>query len=343
MPVKILFLEEFGKAFVPKKAVPYLREYLLKAGITKVPYKFFGGLFYLSALITASIYLPFVYHFISGQFANPILLFVSAFLGWFIIQIFFAFFFILLVYFYIDLKIYSRTRKMEDLLPDFLQLVSSNLKGGMPFERALWAAIKPRFTILANEMSEASKKAMTGYDVDAALIEFSNKYNSPTLKRSMELIIGELESGGNIADIIDKVVANLKKTRALKEDMAASAVTYIIFIGAIVILIAPILFALSFHLLMVVIGFASTLSGTAANVGALPMPISGTSIDPADFKIFSALALSVIAIFSSMIVSIVEKGSIKSGLKYIPIFLIGSLSFYFIFMRILSSVFSGLV
>ena len=57
MAFKIIFLEEFGKAFVPKRVIPYLREYLLKAGINEVPYRFFGALFYLSAIITGFIYI----------------------------------------------------------------------------------------------------------------------------------------------------------------------------------------------------------------------------------------------------------------------------------------------
>ena len=55
------------------------------------------------------------------------------------------------------------------------------------------------------------------------------------------------------------------------------------------------------------------------------------------------IALAVIAFFTSLIVSIVEKGNIKSGLKYVPIFLFGSLIFYFVFMKILSAVFSGII
>ena len=64
--------------------------------------------------------------------------------------------------------------------------------------------------------------------------------------------------------------------------------------------------------------------------------------DPRDFRYFSIAALLVISFFSSIIVSTVEKGNIKSGLKYIPIFLFGSLAFYWIFMKILSVFFSGL-
>ena len=209
MRFRLIFLEEFGKAFVPKKIKPYLRKYLLKADISPVPYKFFGALFYLTAFITAIIYIIFIYQFLVKQ--NILILLVLSFLSWFVTQLLFAALFILLIYFYLDLKIYRRTKKLEEMLLDFLQIVSSNLKAGMSFEKSLWSAIKPRFSILANEMAEVSRKVMTGYDVDKALVEFSEKYNSPMLRRAIDLIISELESGGNVAELIDEIVENIKK------------------------------------------------------------------------------------------------------------------------------------
>ena len=206
MGLRIIFLEEFGKAFVPKRAIPNLRMFLLKAGITKIPYKFFGALFYLTAIITGAIYILFIYTFLSG-YSQLVLLLASAAV-WFVMQITLAAAFILLVYFYLDLLIYKRTKKMEEVLPDFLQVVSSNLKGGMSFENALWGAIKPRFSILANEMAEVSKKVMTGYDIGRALNELGGKYDSPMLRRSVDLMISEFEGGGNIAELIDKIIPN---------------------------------------------------------------------------------------------------------------------------------------
>ena len=136
MALKIIFLEEFGKAFVPNRMIPNLRKYMLKAGFNEVPYKFFGFLFYASAVITTFIFILFIYPYLKRFLLFQI--YVYSFLGWSIVQLFFAIFFILMVYFYLDIKIYTRTRNMEDQLPDFLQVVSSNLKGGMTFERALW-------------------------------------------------------------------------------------------------------------------------------------------------------------------------------------------------------------
>ena len=337
MAFRIIFLEEFGKAFVHKKFTPHLRMYLLKAGIPYVPYKFFGAVFYLTAIITGVIYVVYVLPFLL-QYSQLVLLLASTAI-WFTMQISLATFFILLIYFYLDLRIYKRTKKMEEMLPDFLQVVSSNLKGGMTFENALWGAIKPRFSILANEMAEVSKKVMTGYDVSKALSELGQKYNSPMLRRSVDLMISELESGGQISALIDRIVYNFKETKALKDDISASAVAYTIFIGALVIVIAPLLFSLSFHLLLVILGFVSKLSATTARVSSIPISFSEIVVDPNHFKYFSIAALSIISFFSSMIVSIVEKGNIKGGLKYIPIFMLGSLLLYFVFMNILKAVF----
>ena len=339
MGLKIIFLEEFGKAFVPKRAIPNLRMFLLKAGITKVPYKFFGALFYLTAIITGIIYVLYIYPFLQ-QYSQLVLLAAST-VSWFTFQISLTFFFIMLVYFYVDLQIYLRTKKMEDMLPDFLQVVSSNLKGGMTFENALMGAIKPRFSILANEMAEVSKKVMTGHDVGVALSELGEKYNSPMLKRSIDLMISELESGGTISGLIDNIVKNIKETRALKEEISASAISYIIFIAAIVIVISPLLFSLSFHLLKIILSFVGRLAGTAT--GNLPFSVSATTVDPENFRYFSMAAIATISFFSSLIVSIVEKGNIKSGLKYIPIFMIGSLVLYWVFMNVLGFAFSGIV
>ncbi|MAE42209.1 hypothetical protein CMO93_00430 [Candidatus Woesearchaeota archaeon] len=341
MAFRIIFLEEFGEAFVPKRVAPYLREYLLKAGIPNTPYKFFGALFYLTAIITGALFIQYIYPYLL-QYSQLVLLSASAVM-WFVIQLSLATFFILLVYFYMDLRIYKRTKKLEEMLPDFLQVVSSNLKGGLSFENALWGAIKPRFSILANEMAEVSKKVMTGHDVSDALIELEQKYDSPMLRRSIDLMISELESGGNIADIIDRIVDNFKATKALKEDISASAVAYTIFIAAIVIIISPLLFSLSFNLLMIILSFVSKLSVTTGRVEALPFSFTEVAVDPDNFKLFSIMAICVISFFSSLIVSIVEKGNIKSGLKYIPIFLTGSLFMYYVFMNILSLVFKGMV
>jgi pilus assembly protein TadC len=338
-----LMFESLGKTMVFKRFRPNMRRYFLKAGIPTIPYKIFGLLFILSIFLTLIPYAIFIYPYASMQ--SQVVLIMGTVITWFIIQIIIVLLLISTIYFYVDLKIFNRTRQMEDVLPDFLQVVSSNLKGGMSFEKALWAGINPRFSVLSEEIAIAAKKVMTGEEMSVALGEFVEKYESANLRRTFDLILSELEGGGKISDVMDKIIENLKEIKALKEEMTAAALTYVIFITSVVIIISPALFALSYQLLIIMGGFAAKIGGTMPSSGIPNMPInfSSFSMDPILFKNFSYASLVVIAVFSSMIVSLIQKGSIKGGVKFIPIFVILSLVCYTLFMSILTSVFSGIL
>jgi len=337
-----LYLDEFGKAFIPKKIRPGLSKYLAKAGIEEVPYRFFGILFWLTAVVTYLVYLPGIYPVIKQ---NPIIIFfVLTFVLWFVIQALVAVLVIVSLFFYLNIRIYKRTKVLEDMLPDYLTLVSTNLKGGMNFEKSLWSAIKPEFGILAREIGIVSKRVATGNDVTEALSEFAEKYSSPILRRSIDLLKGEIQSGGKITGVIDNLVLNLKKTKALRQEMTAATLTYMIFMAAIVIFIMPALFALSRELLGIILKFTARLSSSFQTASSATMfSFSASNIKPKDFEIFSIVAIGIISIFSSMIISTIEKGDIKGGLRYIPMFFFGALIMYFILSAVLGSMIGGIV
>jgi Flp pilus assembly protein TadB len=348
--MRLYYAEEFGTAFTPKKVRPVLRKYLLKAGITEEPYAFFGLMFYASLGATFIFYMTVIWQAfmqmkpLMDRTTFLVYFGLGTMLAWVLIPLTIIGVIIICIYFYLDLRIYSRTKKMEEILPDFLELVSSNLKGGLSFERSLWTSIKPRFGILSNEIAIAAKKVMTGGDVEDALTEFADKYDSPTLRRTITLIVGEIQSGGKISDIIDNVVDNLKKTQILKEEMTASVITYMIFIAAVVIFISPVLFALSLNLLQIIQQVTGQVAqGTSQMQGQMPFSVEEVNLDREDFVLFSHLALLIIGFFSSMIVSIIEKGNVKGGIKYVPIFIISSQLFYLLCLKLLTSLFGGML
>ncbi|MBI4150303.1 type II secretion system F family protein [Candidatus Woesearchaeota archaeon] len=348
MRIQFVKLEEFGKAFVPERVRPRLRSYLLKAGITEVTYRLFGFLFFLSLFVSFAPYVLYAYPYLAKKSMTILTSLLYLGLGTFafltVSILLVAGICMLGVYFYLDLRIYKRTKEIETILPEYLQFVASNLKGGMSFDRALWSSIKPRFGVLAVEIEIAAKKVMTGGDVEDALREFTEKYDSPMLRRSFDLIIEGMRGGGQIVYVIDKVIETITETQTLKKEMAASVTSYIIFISFIVILVAPGLFALSFQLLNIVGNFASQLGASAAAGGAassaIPIKFSATGLNKGDFRAFSIVALGIIAFFSAMIMSIIRRGDIKGGIKMIPVFLVLSIVNYEIFTFILSKVFT---
>lgn len=348
--MKIIFLEEFGKAFVPKRMRPTIRSFFLKVGITEVPYKLFGAFFYLSLIITFIIYFFKVYPMFFKPETSAVTIFSYTAITWFVLPTLLTALFGLALYFYIDIKIFNRTKKMEDVLPDFLRFVGENLRGGMPFERSLWTAIKPEFGILASEVRLAAKRVMTGEPVEDALHEFTGKYDSPMVRRSFDLIIEGMRGGGEIADLIDRVTEDLEETGRLKEEMRTANTTYVIFVTFVVMVVAPALFSLSYQFLLVLKGFGERLAPMAvtqpaAGVGGLGgffPKLSEISIEPEQFKFFSQQAIAIVALFSSMIVSIINKGSIRGGVKYMPIFIVGSEVIYLAAMFVASKIFGGM-
>jgi pilus assembly protein TadC len=346
-------MEKFGRSFIPKRFREPLQDYLLKAGYDRTPYSLFGVLFFVAVGITYAAFLyayPFVMRF------EPIARFIATMGFWTVgiglLVILFMFF----IWSYLNLRIYARTKEMELNLPDYLTLVVTNLRSGMSFDKSLWSAIRPEFGVLSKEIAIVSKKVMTGNDTSEALDEFARRYDSPILRRSINLIISEVESGGEIADVIERVVANLRKTEYLKKEMAAQVTSYMLFISIIVMALAPLLFSLANTLLHVIIELAGQLSGTAASGGSSAAAgpagqISGTFSGLAerseqlksDFYVFSYMALATISFFAGLIVSIIEKGDVRGGLRYIPVFLTVTLVLFYFSHKMVMAVFGSIV
>ncbi len=338
--MEIFFLSEFGKAFIPQKVRPDLHAFFEKTGRDTVPYAAFGLLFWFSAFFSLIIYLTQIYPGLRGKLF-PIFFLVTFF---FFAGLMLVTFFVLgiIAYFYLNMQIHKRTKEMEERLGDYLILVSTSLKGGYSFEKSLWGAIKPEFGILAKEIGLVSKRVMTGNDVSDALTEFSRKYDSPILHRAIDLIIGEVESGGKVVDVIDRVIFDLKKTKALKDEMAANTLTYVIFISALVMFVMPVLFALSFLLFTVISGFLDNIATSIGGSAVALIKISKPSIDPGDYKVFVVLAITIIATSSALIVSIIEKGDIRAGIKYIPVFVLVGIFIFFLFLELLGGLFANI-
>ncbi len=333
-----IFIEEFGKAFIPEFIRPRLRRYLETAGIYEIPYHLFGMLFYLSLAITTGAYLYMWPDFVRY---SPFELLIYTFLFWFVVELALALVMMGLIYAYLDIQIFKRTKAMEDVLADFLALFNDNLKTGMTIDKALWRAIKPEFGVLSNEIKIASKRVMTGDDVNDALDDFTRKYDSITLQRAFALVTEGMKTGSELAGIIDRVIDDIRKTAVLKERMIANSISFTIFITIIVVAIAPLLFALSYYLLYMVQEFSKNVVSTPTLNSVMGNIKAAVKLD--DLTFFSKMALSIISGFAAMIISIINKGDIRGGIKYVPAFIAGAYAMYIIFMNILGYAFASFV
>src|SRR4030042_1712475 len=245
--------------------------------------------------------------------------------------------------FYLDMRIFNRTKAVEAVFPDFLQLTSANISAGMPIDRALWYAVRPGFGVLAKEIESVAKNNMAGEDQRSAVFNFANKYNSKIIQRSISLLLGGKAAGGELADPLKKEAMNIEETKLIKKEMASSVTTYVIFIIFATIIAAPVLFGLSTQLLVVIKAITGRLGSTMSSSSSIMgFSFSGDAIKTSDFSIFAYLMLGISAFSSACIVSIIRKGRVKEGLAQIPVFIIVALLIYTFASLLIGGMFSSM-
>ena len=253
----------------------------------------------------------------------------------------------LAVYFFLDMRIFSRTQDVERVLPDFLQLTSANISAGMPIDKALWMAIRPQFGVLSYEIQEVAKATMAGESLEKALHDFTDRYQSPIVTRAVNLLLEGLAAGGEMAELLNKIAIDIQELRLMRKEMAADVMTYVLFITVATVFIAPLLFGLATQLLTIVQHIMANLNLGAGGMGSTGMGgmfsfnFSEVTIKLSDFRIFCISMLCVSSFFSACIISMIRKGNVKEGFKYIPIFIVITITLYFLASWGLGKLFSG--
>ena len=320
------------KSIVKQERKQRIRGYIEKAGVDISPQKLSKTFFNIAVLINLAISSYLIYYFSVTYGITWGTVVASMIVLWVFIFVILIFALWIMFYIAVDLKIFRRKVDIEEVLPDFLQLTASNINAGMTIDRALWYAIRPRFGVLAKEVEMVAKETMSGTDLKTALERFAARYDSVILKRSISMLNEGVEAGGKIGDLLNKIAINIQEQKSMLKEMSANVTTYVIFITFASIAGAPFLFALSGVLIEVVQNLSTALGGTgsvAASVG-LALSFSGTGVSQSDFRIFATFSLIITSLFSAMMVSTIKKGNIKSSVKYIPIFIVVSLTLYFV-------------
>ena len=252
---------------------------------------------------------------------------------------------LILFFIYIDLKILQRRQEIENVFPDFLQLTAANINSGMPIDRALWFAIRPKFGILAKEMEQVAKSTIVGEKLDKALIDFSEKYDSSIIKRAFSLLLEGIKSGGEIGNLLRRVADNMRETAILKKDMASSVTTYVIFILFATLGAAPFLFGLTTQLIVIMTSIFSTIDlgdSTSGGIGGLMSGGTESIISLQDYQIFAIVSICMSSIFAAIIISVIQKGNAKEAIRKIPLYVLVGVTNYLISYNILRLFLQGI-
>ena len=232
----------------------------------------------------------------------------------------------------------AKVKKMESVFPDFLQLVSGNLRAGITIDKAILISARKEFEPLDGEIMRVGKDITTGRSTEAALTDMAGRIGSEKIKKTIMLINSGLRSGGNLAILLERTASNMRERGYVEKRAASNVLMYEIFIFVAVAIGAPALFALSTILVQTMGGMMSSTPALESTIANLNVPVSFSKINVSlNFIVYYSIAfIIVIGTLSSLIIGLVSKGSEKYGLKYlIPILLIG-LSVFLLIRYLLS-------
>lgn len=279
----------------------------------------------LSFLTSAFSTIAFFYFGINVLFTLPIFLFMMIFF-----------------YFNASLKASARIRKMEQLFPDVISLMASNLRAGMTIDRAFLLSSRKEFDPLDQFILEAGREITTGEEVVKALNDMAKRINSQKISKTLNVIVSGLRAGGNISNILEQSSKNLKEREFIEKKVISNVLMYVIFIVFAVGVGAPILFSLSSVLVEVVISISSQVPEVDTTGLTVPITFSAVSISPDFVLYFSIFFLIVTNLISSLVIGLVSNGEEKTGLKYFIPLVVASLFLFFILRLVLGGFFEGI-
>lgn len=241
----------------------------------------------------------------------------------------------LVLYFglYMWLLVYAdkKAKFIEEVLPDALQLMATNLKSGFTTDKAFLLSARPEFGPLKEEIDLVGKEIIIGKPIEEALNGITKRVRSDKLDHSIDLILSGIKSGGRLADLLQQTANELKNQALVDKKVRTSVNMYVIFIFVAVAFGAPLLLGLSTFLVEVL---TSTLGSVqlptqVAQKFAVPIGIKAISVSVDFIFRYALITLITTAIFGSFIVGLIKKGREKDGIKLLPVLILASLALFF--------------
>lgn len=237
----------------------------------------------------------------------------------------------------------QRARFIEETLPDALLLMASNLRSGMPTDEAITLSSRPEFGFLADKIKEAGRRVATGETFANAMRKIPEDIDSPILRKTIDLIVEGLESGGEIATLLEETATDIRDSDILEREVRSVILVYALFIFIAAIVTAPILYAISTHLASALSRLSSAISVAFMMKSASTLKITPSVISPEFMLTFAYVNLIVTAVFGSLMVALITRGNERYGVRYIPVFVAISLGIFFVVRFLVSGFFSSII
>jgi len=215
-------------------------------------------------------------------------------------------------------------REIERRLPDFLRDVAEAGRFGMTLADAIVVASSGRYGELTPEIKKMAAQIEWGVTAGETLRLFSERVNTPLVKRVVTIVIKASDAGGSVADVLSMVAHDTKEEQFSAAERRLQMSTYlaVIYISFFVFLVTIIILNLTF---LPKIRLAGTNVAAAAAEAGIEGGIGGASLDVTaipSIQICFFLAVMAHAIGDGVMAGVLQTGSVADGMRHSIIMLI---------------------
>jgi len=209
----------------------------------------------------------------------------------------------------------KRIDKVEERLSDFLRDISESMRAGQTLHEAIKTSAGGEYGALTPEIKKMAMQVSWGVSVSKAMTMFSERVNTPLVKRAVTLINEASSAGGNVSNVIDAAAKDTREIQIMKVTRAAEMGIYKIVIGVsfLVFLVVVAVMFFSFMPEMENLADSYSTSGDSSSAQS-PGGFDPTGVDFEEVKLLFFAAVAIQAIGDGVVAGIMASGRIKDGL-----------------------------
>ncbi len=245
-------------------------------------------------------------------------------------------------YMWILYIIQMRTKMVEDVLPDFLFLVSNNISAGMTTISAVGNSARKEFGILSEEIKLALSKSLGSESFTDSLKELNHRIDSEMLRETISFFTESMKSGGKLAKLLENTASDLRQRQELKQELKSSTKMYVMFVLFIILIATPLLLSIAVQFLHTIQGMQSNNLQQAVSDTQLPVLGGKLLITPDFMQYLSYIILFINSILASLFMGILLDTKATQGVKYFPLIYIVSMILFSIGIIVLPMFLGGL-
>lgn len=222
-----------------------------------------------------------------------------------------------LVYFHLYYVINDRTKRVEEVLPDFLLMVAAHMHAGLTPFAAFQSAARPEFGPLEKEVKSIASHSMGSESFTDALLALSDHMDSAILRRTIAFFENGLRSGGKLAQLLETAAEEIRDLDELQRETVLNTRTYTIFLVFILVGGLPILLAISTQFLGIFAKMqAQVNTGDVQSMGNMLAP--SLNLQPDFVNQMAVVIIIGTSILVSVFIGVISEGKLLFGLKYAP-------------------------